>query len=221
LTTVVVLPTPPFWFAQAMIWPNQVPISVVQNKPILAFGAVARFGGWLLKQVLPTRARFVRAPGAALACLSASRGYLGSLGARLLGAIRRRRHESSVRCLWAVCRGAPSEGPPPRSPAGAPVLVLSSRWSLPGAARYSEGPPSSWSEFDGRATADSAGTAGARRVFEVASRRLWAGGTSVVLLAPSAALASEFHVKHRRLAALDSIRRRTGANGGFGSRCCT
>jgi len=33
----------------------------------------------------------------------------------------------------------------PRSPAGAPVLVLSSRWSLPGAARYSEGPPSSWS----------------------------------------------------------------------------
>jgi hypothetical protein len=62
LTTVVVLPTPPFWFAQAMIWPNQVPISVVQNKPILAFGAVARFGGWLLKQVLPTRARFVRAP---------------------------------------------------------------------------------------------------------------------------------------------------------------
>jgi len=49
LTTVVVLPTPPFWFAQAMIWPNQVPISVVQNEPILAFGAVARFGDWLLK----------------------------------------------------------------------------------------------------------------------------------------------------------------------------
>src|SRR5450759_2267049 len=45
-----------------MIWPNQVPISVVQNKVILAFGAVARFGGWLLKQVLPTRARFGRAP---------------------------------------------------------------------------------------------------------------------------------------------------------------
>jgi hypothetical protein len=55
LTTVVVLPTPPFWFAQAMIWPNQVPISVVQNELILAFGAVARFGGWLLKRVLPTR----------------------------------------------------------------------------------------------------------------------------------------------------------------------
>jgi hypothetical protein len=28
LTTVVVLPTPPFWLAQAMIWPNQVPISI-------------------------------------------------------------------------------------------------------------------------------------------------------------------------------------------------
>jgi hypothetical protein len=25
----VVLPTPPFWLAQAMIWPTQVPISVV------------------------------------------------------------------------------------------------------------------------------------------------------------------------------------------------
>ena len=29
LTTVVVLPTPPFWLAQAMIWPTQAPISVV------------------------------------------------------------------------------------------------------------------------------------------------------------------------------------------------
>src|ERR1035437_5155778 len=29
LTTVVVLPTPPFWLAQAMIWPTQVPISVI------------------------------------------------------------------------------------------------------------------------------------------------------------------------------------------------
>jgi hypothetical protein len=62
LTTVVVLPTPPFWFAQAMIWPNQVPISVVQNELILAFGAAARFSGWLLKRVLPTRASFGRAP---------------------------------------------------------------------------------------------------------------------------------------------------------------
>jgi hypothetical protein len=126
-----------------------------------------------------------------------------------------------VWCLWAVCCGAPSEGPPPVVRPRAPELVWSSRWSPPGTAGYSEGPLSSWSECDSRAIAYSAGIAGARRASEIASRRLWSGGASVVLVAPSAAFPYELHVKHRRLAPLDSIGHGPGADGGFGSRCCT
>jgi hypothetical protein len=81
-----------------------------------------------------------RGSDAALACLLASRGYRGSLGARLLGAIRRDRDESSVSCLWSVCWGAPSKGPPLGVRPGAPVPAWSSRWSLPSVARSSEGP---------------------------------------------------------------------------------
>src|ERR1035437_875963 len=42
LTTVVVLPTPPFWLAQAMIWPTQVPISVVDTLVFYHPGPIQR-----------------------------------------------------------------------------------------------------------------------------------------------------------------------------------
>jgi hypothetical protein len=66
-----------------------------------------------------------------------------------------------------------------------------------------------------RATAHPAGTSDARRVFEVASRRL-CGRCERRVFAPSAILTSEFHVKHRHLAAIDSISLDREPNRGIG-----
>src|SRR5664280_1472440 len=151
-----------------MIWPNQVPISVVQNELILAFGAVARFGGWLLKRVLPTRRGLAGLRRGA--CVSVGEQRVSGFAWRPL---TRRYTTSPPRVVCVVCKGGvlrrTIRRSSPRVRPGAPVLVWSSRWSLPGAARNSEGPLSPWSEFGSRETAHPAGTAGAWRVFEVAS----------------------------------------------------
>jgi hypothetical protein len=66
LTTVVVLPTPPFWLAQAMIWPTQVPISVIGTFKFYHSGPVPGSRGLLrsVQGLVGSLAKFRRPFGA-------------------------------------------------------------------------------------------------------------------------------------------------------------
>src|SRR5450759_2455205 len=146
-----------------MIWPNQVPVSVVSER--VDSSIRGGFPVWRLDvEAGSARVEVVTGSSATVVCQFASKGYRGSLSARLSG-LKRRRYELPRPRAMAACYGRVlwPRGPvlrrtirrsSPRRPAGYSSAVGESlRRVLLGAARDTEGPTTPWSEFGCRAAA--------------------------------------------------------------------